>query len=362
MSNLKSSHSGIYFDILQPTFCVQGQDRLTTMAFNDLYLAVQGIIGVWKLVFIGLILVLFTTSANSQVKSNKPMEKSGKINSPIALWPDGAPGEEGKIGEERNESTPGKDLSGGKEVIRLGNVSNPTITVYPAKIKNELGPAMIVCPGGGYGILAYDLEGTEICEWLNSIGVTAVLLKYRVPRREGQPPYQAPLQDAQRALGLVRLHAAQWNINPQKIGIMGFSAGGHLSAALSTNFEKRTYEAIDAADQLSCRPDFTMLIYPGYLTLAENNHQLSPELMVNARTPPTLIVQTEDDPIPVEGSLFYYLALKKAKVPAEMHLYPNGGHGYGLRIKTGNISSWPIRAQEWLESMNIIKGNHNTAL
>lgn len=296
---------------------------------------------------------MLVNSAHGQVTKKKNMEGS-RVDNPIILWPKGAPGETGKIPAEENMSKPGEGLSGGKEVIRLTNVSVPTITVYHADKKKDTGAAMIVCPGGGYGILAYDLEGTEICEWLNGIGVTAVLLKYRVPTREGQPRYQGPLQDAQRALGMVRSNAAKLHLDPKKIGIMGFSAGGHLSAALSTNFEKRTYTPLDAADEVSCRPDFTMLIYPAYLSVAEKGNAIAPELPVSKQTPPTLIVQTEDDPIPVEGSLFYYLALKKANVPAEMHLYPTGGHGYGLRIKSGNIAAWPKRAQEWLTSIDMI--------
>ena len=309
--------------------------------------------GVWKYTFIVLSLVMLGSSVHSQVKKNKTMEEN-RVDKPLLLWPKGAPDQKQDIGEEKNISKPGEGMTGGKAVIRLTNVSNPTITVYHPEKDKDNGAAIIVCPGGGYGILAYDLEGTEICEWLNSIGVTAVLLKYRVPRREGLPPYHAPLQDAQRALGMVRYHAAQWNINPQRIGIMGFSAGGHLSAALSTNFEKRTYEPIDAADQASCRPDFAMLIYPAYLTVPEQGDKLAPELQVTAFTPPTLLIQTGDDPIRVECSLFYYLALKKANVPAEMHLYAKGGHGYGLRIKSGNVSSWPKRAEEWLQTINPI--------
>jgi len=196
---------------------------------------------------------------------------------------------------------------------------------------------MIVCPGGGYSILAIDLEGTEICEWLNTLGITAVLLKYRVPAREGQPRYQAPLQDAQRALGLVRYHAAKWGIDTGKIGIMGFSAGGHLSAVLSTNYSSRTYEPTDEADGTSCRPNFVMLVYPAYLTVKEEGDKIAPELHIDSTTSPTLLIQTEDDPVRVESSVYYFLALKKEKVPAEMHLYAKGGHGYGLRNKGNGI-------------------------
>ncbi|HTA31200.1 MAG TPA: alpha/beta hydrolase, partial [Candidatus Cybelea sp.] len=188
---------------------------------------------------------------------------------PLKLWPQGAPGEKGDIGEERDMTKPSDGLLGGKTVIRLGNVSTPTITLYPAPPGKNTGAAVVVCPGGGYSILAMDLEGTEVCQWLNSAGINAVLLKYRVPPRKGLERYTAPLQDAQRALGLVRFHSTEWQIDPKRIGIMGFSAGGHLSAAASTRFEKRTYEPVDKADRTSCRPDFVMLIYPAYLTRKE---------------------------------------------------------------------------------------------
>ena len=269
----------------------------------------------------------------------------------ITLWPKSAPGEKGEISAERDTTKPDSGLAGGKRVIRLGDVTCPTITVFtPAK---PSGTAVVVCPGGGYQILAMDLEGTEICDWLNSIGVTAVLLKYRVPARKGLERFVPPLQDAQRALSVVRSHAAEWKINPERIGIMGFSAGGHLSAAASTCFDKRAYESVDAADQVSCRPDFALLIYPAYL-LRKDGPELAPELTVTSNTPPTFLVMAEDDPIRVENSLFYYLALKNAKVPAEMHLFANGGHGYGLRGSGKAVTSWPKRAQEWLQAMRVL--------
>ena len=273
---------------------------------------------------------------------------------PIVLWPKGAPGEKGDIGEEKDTTGPSSQLIAGKRVIRLGNVSNPTLTVYsPDKAKNT-GAAVLVFPGGGYSILALDLEGTEVCEWLNSIGVTGILVKYRVPARKGLPVYAAPLQDAQRAMGYVRQHALEWNIDPQKIGVLGFSAGGHLAAALSTNFEKRTYDAVDAADQVSCRPDFAVVIYPGLLVPRNNPDKLNPEFTVTAATPPTFLAQAEDDPVRVENSLFYYQALLKAKAPVEMHLYPVGGHGYGLRRTDKLVTTWPSRAEEWMRSLKIV--------
>ncbi|HUD47668.1 MAG TPA: alpha/beta hydrolase [Candidatus Baltobacteraceae bacterium] len=281
---------------------------------------------------------------------------TASASEPMALWPNGAPGETGDIGVEHDTTKPGDGLVGGKPVIRLGNVSTPTLTLFQPAPENETGAAVVVCPGGGYTILAMDLEGTEVCQWLNSAGVTAVLLKYRVPARKGLERYTAALQDAQRALSLARYHASDWHIDPRRIGIMGFSAGGHLSAAASTRFEKRTYEPVDEADQASCRPDFAMLIYPAYLT-REHGPELAPDLTVTSNTPPTFIVQAEDDPVHVENSLFYYLALKKAKVPAEMHLFAKGGHGYGLRESGQAVISWPKRAEEWMRGLGVLEAN-----
>ena len=247
---------------------------------------------------------------------------------------------------EHDISKPGEDLVEGKSVIRLADITNPTIKIFTPKKAN--GTAVIVCPGGGYGILALDLEGTELCTWFNSIGVTAILLKYRVPALPGKLRYEAPLQDAQRALGLVRFNAAKWGIKPDHIGIMGFSAGGHLSALVSNNYDKRTYQQVDAADEISCRPDFAILVYPAYLIDEKEAGKLAPEIVVTEKTPPAFIMQTEDDPINAENALYYYQALKKVKVQAEMHLYPKGGHGYGIRSKTGGISAYPQLIEKWL--------------
>jgi len=273
---------------------------------------------------------------------------------PMPLWPNGAPGEKGDIGVEQDTSKPNEGLVGGKPVIRIGNVSAPTLTVFRPAPEKETGAAVVVCPGGGYRILAWDLEGTEVCQWLNSAGVTAFLLKYRVPARKGLERYTAPLQDAQRALGLVRSHSAEWHVDPDRIGIIGFSAGGHLSAAASTQFGKRTYPPVDEADQVSCRPDFTILIYPAYLVQKEGP-ELAPELTVTSNTPPTFMVQAEDDPVHMENCLFYYLALKKAKVPAEIHLFAKGGHGYGLRPSDKPVISWPKRAEEWMRGLGVLE-------
>jgi acetyl esterase/lipase len=273
----------------------------------------------------------------------------------INLWPDAAPGEKGDIGEEKDMTKPTDGKPGGKSVVRLGNVSKPTITIYAPPADKANGAAVVVCPGGGYGILALDLEGTEICEWLNSLGVTGVLLKYRVPKRAGPEKHTAPLQDVQRALGLVRSRAREWHLDPTRIGVLGFSAGGHLAAAASNNYETRMYPRIDAADDASCRPDFAILIYPAYLTVKGEGDKIAPELPITAQTPPTFIVMAEDDPVRVENALFYTLALKNAKVPCELHIYPSGGHGYGLRPNGQAVTTWPERAGEWMGTRGLLK-------
>jgi acetyl esterase/lipase len=274
----------------------------------------------------------------------------------IPLWPDKVPGETTSLPPESDPTKPNVDLVAGRPIARLGNVSSPTITIYKPDPAKDTGAAMLVCPGGGYYILTMDLEGTEVCAWLNSIGVTAVLLKYRVPRREGRPFYLAPLQDAQRAMGLVRSQAAALGIDPHRLGVLGFSAGGHLSAALSNNHSARAYPAVDAADQASCRPDFCILVYPAYLNLKGPDDGIAPELPVSSTTtPPTFIVQAQDDFDYVDAGLSYYLALKQAKVPAEMHLYPRGGHGYGLRRTVDTVTTWPDRAVDWLNASGWLK-------
>jgi len=289
------------------------------------------------------------------VFGNNALAFGPSISDPIQLWPKSAPDEKGVVGEEHDTTKPDGRLVDGKRVTRITNVSRPTITLYRPSTEMANGTAVIVCPGGGYGVLAIDLEGEEICQWLNSIGVTGVLLKYRVPVRSGDTNHILPLQDAQRALGLVRFHAQEWNLDPKRIGVLGFSAGGQLTANVSNNFDKRAYESVDDADQGSCRPDFAMPIYPAYLVLKNQTTQLSPELGVSKNTPPTFLIQTEDDGIRVENSLFYYLALKNAKVPVEMHLYSSGGHGYGLRPSKDAVSSWPKRAEEWMRGMALLE-------
>jgi acetyl esterase/lipase len=248
-----------------------------------------------------------------------------------------------------------KHLVGGKPWTYVDKVSQPTLTVYSPNGRNT-GAAVVVFLGGGYNVLAIDLEGTEVCDWLTSKGITCVLLKYRVPCAKVGPYLDCPtaLQDAQRTLGLVRLQAAQWHIDPRKIGVLGFSAGGHMVADISTHFEKRMYPVLDAADRESCRPDFAVALYPGHLAIREKNFALNPAIQITSRTPPTFLLQAADDPVdPVENSLVYYSALRMAGVPAEMHLLVKGGHAFGLRPTDAPITRWPQLVETWLTTIGM---------
>jgi acetyl esterase/lipase len=230
------------------------------------------------------------------------------------------------------------------------------MTVYSPKGTNT-GVAVVVFPGGGYMCLAIDIEGTEICDWLTSRGITAVLLKYRVPVTRVGPYAESPLalEDAQRTVGLVRFHAAEWHIDPHKIGVIGFSAGGHMVTAMSTHFDKRLYPAVDAADKESCRPDFAIALYPGHLWKRDGNFELNPNVPITTNTPPTFLVQAENDPVDnVNNSLVYYMALKNAGVPVEMHLYAQGGHAFGLRRTKFPITGWPQLVETWLGTIGMI--------
>jgi acetyl esterase/lipase len=265
----------------------------------------------------------------------------------IELWPNGSPGTEPELPPERDMTKESDNEIAGRRLIRLGNVSNPTLTVYPAPTNKANGAAVLVCPGGGYHILALDLEGTEVCERLNSMGITAILLKYRVPRRPDQEKHAAPLQDAQRALGIIRQHAEAWRIDANRLGVLGFSAGGHLAAVSSSQFEQRAYPKVDAADDLSSRPDFTILIYPGYLASEKDGTRLAPEIAITTNTPQAFIAMSADDPVRVENALAYATALRKERIPFELHIYPTGGHGYGLRQTAEPVTTWPARLEDW---------------
>ena len=268
---------------------------------------------------------------------------------PILLFPNGAPGETNMMVEQEEMNG---NKTAGCPVLRISKVSEPTITFYPAPADNNSRTTIIVNPGGGYNILAYNLEGTEICKRFNSFGINCVLLKYRVPRREGLAKHEAPLQDLQRAIAYTRSHASEWNIDENKIGVMGFSAGAHLATMASNSFNELTYSKIDQNDEVSLRPDFCMLIYPAYLD--GESFSVASEINVTDKTPPTFIVQTQDDTDYINSSLFYYYALKEAKVSAAMHLYPTGGHGYGLRNTGHLVNEWPYRALNWLSDIGML--------
>ena len=287
----------------------------------------------------------------------------------LPIWPGKPPRSTPQTtpsGSETVETTGKDSLVAGKPWVAVSNVSQPTMTVYSPSANNT-GAAVVVFPGGGYQILAIDLEGTEACDWLTSKGITCVLLKYRVP--DSGPAYHkschcqipapvpAALQDAQRTLGLLRLHAAEYHVDPHKIGVLGFSAGGHMVAAISTHFSHRIYTPIDAADRQSCRPDFAIALYPGHLSLADNSIALNPDIRthITKQTPPTFLLQNEDDHVDrVEDSLSYYAALKKAGVPTEIHLYAQGGHAFGLRHTRFPVSDWPKLAETWLTTIGIL--------
>ncbi len=259
------------------------------------------------------------------------------------------------------------DLVAGKPWVAVLHVSQPTMTVYPARGRNS-GAAVVVFPGGGYRCLAIDLEGTEVCEWLAAHGITGVLLKYRVPDSgphwnpdchcHEDPPEPIALEDAQRTVGLVRARAAEWQVDPHRIGVLGFSAGGHLVADVSTHWDRRVYPRVDAADDTSCRPDFAVACYPGHLTEhTKEEFELNPRVPVTKDTPPTFLVQAVDDPVDeVRNSQVYALALWKAGVPVELHLFAHGGHAFGLRRTRQPITRWPDRMMEWLESTGVVRG------
>jgi acetyl esterase/lipase len=299
------------------------------------------------------VLAVLTISASPFALAQKPAWEPPPGHVTLSIWPHGAPGAQPNPAPEIDTTTAKDHLIADRPVIRLGNVSDPTLTLYSPEGANS-GAAIVVFPGGAYRILAIDLEGTEVCDWMVPKGITCVLLKYRVPDSGPYPKSSAALQDAQRALGIVRSHAADWHIDPNRIGVLGFSAGAHLAAALSTHYDKRLYDPVDAADQLSCRPDFAVIIYPGYLAIADQNFAPNPEIHVTAQTPPTFLLQAEDDPVHVENSIVYFMELKHANVPAELHVYAQGGHGYGLRRTELPITNWPALVETWLHTVHIL--------
>jgi acetyl esterase/lipase len=298
-------------------------------------------------------------SAQSAVWQPSP----GHTQDPI--WPGAVPDAQPAAGPE-SMATAKDSLVAGRPWMYVANVTQPTMTVYSPEGKNT-GAAVVVFPGGGYQILAIDLEGTEVCDWLTSKGITWVLLKYRVPNSgmhwdercgcQVSPKSPTALEDAQRTVGLVRLHAAEWHIDPHKIGVLGFSAGGHLAAAISAHFAHRLYPAVDAADKESCRPDFAVALYPGHLWIDDKKFELNPDIRthITRETPPTFLLQAENDPVDsVNNTLVYDIALQKAGVPVEMHLYAQGGHAFGLRRTEFPITAWPQSVETWLGTLGMI--------
>lgn len=264
----------------------------------------------------------------------------------LNVWPGKAPGA-------------AQDVQERWEKKKVTNVTQPTLEVFRPEKDKDTGVAVIVCPGGGYQALMMDYEGEDVARWLNTIGITGIVLKYRVPAPQGTPRWEPALQDAQRSIRIARNNAKEWHIDPNRIGILGFSAGGHLAAATSTNADHDSYKPIDAIDSTSSRPDFAVVIYPGGV-IQRGKDTLSPEIRVTSQTPPMFIVQANDDRVNSENSVYLYLALKKANVPAELHIYSTGGHGFGLRPSDKPCSTWPQRCAEWMRAQGILKPGAGT--
>ena len=311
-----------------------------------------------------LLIVIFVAVAVNGLEAQTPIWQPSPGNKQVTIWPGTPPDAEAVASATPETVKVSNSLIAGRPETGVYNVTLPTMTVYSPKGKNT-GVAVVVFPGGGYIGLAIDLEGTEVCDWLTSRGITCVLLKYRVPdsgpawhdecKCNIHPKAPTALEDAQRTVGLVRFQAAEWDVDPRKIGVLGFSSGGHMVANISTHFDSRAYAPLDAADKLSCRPDFAVAIYPGHLL--ENTtkeFELNPEIPVSDKTPPTFLVQAEDDYVDgVRQSLVYYIALKKAGVPVEMHLYAHGGHAFGLRRTNLPITGWPQLVETWLGTIGM---------
>ena len=276
---------------------------------------------------------------------------SAQAGDPIRVWPGEAPDE--PVGIEAKKA---KAVTGSDGVIRIPYVDTPELFYFPAPPDKTTGTCIIVCPGGGYGKLAWNKEGTEIATWLNGLGVEAVVLKYRVPRRDREKPHPWPLQDLQRSIRIVRSKATEWKINVDRVGVMGFSAGGHLCAMASSYYGESFYKAIDSIDKLDPRPSFVGLIYPAYLGNARKDaNTLDSLVKIDVKTPPTFIAITHDDGDRAIFAALYYAELKRNRVSAELHVYSKGGHGYGLRPSPNPVSSWPTRMEDWMRSSGWLK-------
>jgi acetyl esterase/lipase len=271
----------------------------------------------------------------------------------LSLWPTGTP--EPYTGAPETDITKPTDrLVAGKPLVHLTNIGVPSLAFYPAPASNSTQATIVVFPGGSYRILAYDLEGTEVCTWLNSIGVNCVLVKYRVPIEKKFPEDTRDLEDAQQAMRITRSHAAEWHLDPHRIGALGFSAGGHLVVVLGNHAGFIRPNAPASETAIDARPDFVVAIYPAYLTDTPALIQLAKGIDPSTSTPPTFLLQAEDDPVHVENILVYAQALKQLKVPAELHLYAEGGHGYGLRPGPLPVTHWPALVETWLHTIHIL--------
>lgn len=266
----------------------------------------------------------------------------------VKLWPGGAPEKLG-VKIEAEKEVPKKSAD---DVQRITNVTDPMITVF--KPENANGTSVLVCPGGGYSILAYEHEGSQVCDFLNQHGVTGILLKYRVPKRDPKDPGREALQDAQRAMGIIRHHAEEWGLKPDRIGILGFSAGGHLSVMTALHANERTYTTDPALDVEDATPNFAIPVYPAYLVSKEEPGKLLPGFEVTAKSPPMCLVHAHDDSWPSSASALLYLEYKKLGLPCELHIYAKGGHGFGMRRSGGPVNDWPVRVVEWMKSMALI--------
>ena len=271
----------------------------------------------------------------------------------LPLWPNGVP--EPYTGPPETDITkPSDRLVEGRPLAHLTNIGTPTLGFYPAPANNNTGATVVVFPGGSYRILAYDLEGTEVCTWLNSIGVNCALVKYRVPIEKRFPEDTRDIEDAQQAMRITRSHAAEWKIDPHRIGVLGFSAGGHLVVVLGNHPDFKRPNAPVSETSIDARPDFIVAIYPAYLVDPPALTQLTKGIDPGANTPPTFLLQAEDDPVHVENVLVYAQALKQLKVPTELHLYAEGGHGYGLRPGPLPVTHWPVLVETWLRTIHIL--------
>lgn len=304
----------------------------------------------------GAILVVVTLVSTWLAGSSLASEPAEVVN----VWPGRPPGETKELPPEQNTAKPDDKGVGGRPIIKLTNVSTPTLSVYrPAKDK-DTGAAIIICPGGGHHILAFDHEGTEVAEWLNTIGVTGLVLKYRVPARNPEERWEAAVQDAQRAVSLVRSKATAWGIDATRIGILGFSAGGETAGLAAIWHDQRKYTAVDVVDQISSRPDFAVLVYPAYFDV-KKQPQLRDDIAITKDTPPMFLVHACDDPIPVYNSLLLATELKKAGVSVELHVFATGGHGYGMRNTGHPVNNWPQRCGEWLRHQGWLSADRQPA-